>query len=248
MSIIAANVFLTAYSQADFFGKIIFMGLFLLSVICWIVLLHKMWTARHVKRVALAFQQAIEKNTHPLFALEAGHLPKPHKASIPHPFGQIFSTLKQKSVEVLNKNRFFSSQEEGEKAPAVYLSSKDLELIESHVLTTISSQTKVLNHNLFILSTIVTLAPFLGLLGTVWGILISFGELHGGAAASSNATVLSGLSTALATTILGLVIAIPALVSYNYLKNLFHDLASDMEDFLYLLLSQVEMQYRNPKL
>lgn len=244
---LAANVFLTAYSQSDFFGKLIFLGLFLLSAICWIVLLYKMRTARHVKRVSLAFQQAIEQNTHPLFALDATNLPKPAKASTPHPFAQIFMTLKQKSIDVLNKNRFFSSQEEGGNV-AVYLSSKDLELIESQVLTTISSQSKLLNHNLFILSTIVTLAPFLGLLGTVWGILISFGELHGGAAASSNAAVLSGLSTALATTILGLVIAIPALVAYNYLKNFFHNLTSDMEDFLYLLLSQVEMQYRNPKL
>ncbi|MFI5333703.1 MAG: MotA/TolQ/ExbB proton channel family protein [Chlamydiales bacterium] len=245
MSLFAANIFLTAFSQSDFFGKVIFLGLFALSAICWIVLLNKVSVARHVKRASLAFQLAIQQNTHPLFALDPANLPKPTKAAIPHPFARIFSELKQKSIDVLNKNRFFSSQE-GEKA--VYLSSKDLELIESQVLTTISSQTKLLNHNLFILSTIVSLAPFLGLLGTVWGILISFGELHGGAAASSNATVLSGLSTALATTILGLVIAIPALISYNYLKNFVHNLSSDMEDFLYQLLSQVEMQYRNPKL
>lgn len=248
MLFLAANVFLTAYSQADFFGKLVFWGLFLLSVVCWIVLLQKVSMAKQVKRVAARFQQAIEQNTHPLFALEPAHLPKPHKGSIPHPFGQIFATLKQKSIEVLNKNRFFASKEEGSENQNVYLSSKDLELIESHVLTTISSQSKILGHNLFILSTIVTLAPFLGLLGTVWGILISFGELHGGVAASSNATVLSGLSTALATTILGLVIAIPALISHNYLKNFCQNLTSDMEDFLYLLLSQVEMQYRNPNL
>jgi biopolymer transport protein TolQ len=237
-----SNIFFTSYAQSDFFGKLIFLGLFLLSAVCWIVLLYKSWMTRHVKKVSLAFQKAIEQNKRPLFSLDLSDLPQPLKPSVPNPFAQIFHTLKQKSVEVLNKNHFFSSQQ-GESG-AVYLSTEDLSLIESHVLTTISAQTKALERHVFLLSTIATLAPFLGLLGTVWGILITFSELHAGANVSSNSAVLGGLSTALATTVLGLVIAIPALISYNYLKNSLNTLASDMEDFLYQMLSTIELQYR----
>ena len=143
---------------------------------------------------------------------------------------------------MLNKNLFFAKQ--AAKDQTVYLSPADLELIESYGSTKISSQMKILDKNLFILSTIATLAPFLGLLGTVWGILITFAQLHQGASASSNSVMLGGLSTALATTVLGLVIAIPALVSYNYLKNTTKKLSSDMEDFLSDLLSTLELQYR----
>ncbi|MGE3535379.1 MAG: MotA/TolQ/ExbB proton channel family protein, partial [Parachlamydiales bacterium] len=126
----------------------------------------------------------------------------------------------------------------------VYLSPTDLEILETHVLTTVSAQKKGLEKNLYILSTIVTLAPFLGLLGTVWGILVTFSELHSGGSVGSNMAVLGGISTALATTVLGLIIAIPALVSYNYLKSALGNYSSDMEDFLYRLLSAIELQYR----
>ncbi len=238
----ASNIFFSSYAQSDFFGKLIFLGLFLLSLICWIVLLHKAWVTRNVKRVSSEFQRALEENKRPLFSLDMADLPGPFSSSVPHPFGQIFQDLKQKTLEILNKNRFFTTKE-GEQG-AVFLSSEDLKIIESHVMTTISHQTKSLERNLFILSTIVTLAPFLGLLGTVWGILITFSELHGGASISSNSAILGGLSTALATTVLGLVIAIPALISYNHLKNSLNILASDMEDFLSNLLSTVELQYR----
>jgi biopolymer transport protein TolQ len=242
LPIAALQVFTSAYSQSDFFGKLIFLSLFLLSAICWVVLIQRIWLTRQVRDLSFSFKEAFEKNREHLLRLEREHLPSPKTKEIPHPFAEILFNLKAKTLEVLNKNLFFAKQVD--KDAAVYLSTSDLELIESHVLTTISVQSKQLDKNLFILSTIVTLAPFLGLLGTVWGILITFAELHSGAAASSNNVILGGLSTALATTVLGLVIAIPALIAYNYLKNSTRKLSSDMEDFLYLLLSTLELQYR----
>ena len=172
--------------------------------------------------------------------LEPKDFPAPKNKKIPHPFSDIFTTLKGKALEILNKNLYFSSKENRE----VYLTGADLAMIESCALVTISSQTKVLERHLFVLSTIVTLAPFLGLLGTVWGILITFAQLQTGSSVSSNSAILGGLSTALVTTVLGLVIAIPALVSYNYLKTKIKEYTSDMEDFLSELLSTMELQYR----
>ena len=232
---------LSAYFQADFFGKCIFFALFLLSILCWIVLIYKTLQVKRAKKLAFAFERAFTDSEGHLLSISLEELPKANQKHR-HPFARIFQTLKQKTIEILNKNHYFCENEE---TPS--LSRSDLELVESHVLTTISSEAKRFDKHLFILSTISTLAPFLGLLGTVWGILVTFGELQSGSNISSNSTLLGGLSTALATTVLGLVIAIPALIFYNYLKNAFKYLTSDMEDFLYKLLSTVELQYRKPK-
>lgn len=236
------SAFVTAYAQSDLIGKLIILGLISLSILCWVVLIQKIWTTRQVEQISKSFHKAYLLNKDRLLHLELDELPKPKNRIVPHPYAEIFRELKNKTVEILNKNVYFSSQNKDK--PQVYLSPADLEIVETHVLTTISAQTKKLEKNLFILSTIITLGPFLGLLGTVWGILITFSELNSGGSTGSNTAVLGGLSTALSTTVLGLVIAIPALVSYNYLKNSVKNYSSDMEDFLYQLLSSVELQYR----
>ena len=241
-----ANIgaFVTAYAQSDLLGKIIILGLISLSILCWIILIQKVWTTKRVEQISKAFSKAYQLNKERLLHLELEELPKPKNKLVPHPYAEIFRELKTKTVEILNKNHYFSSKHSGKEIGQVYLSPNDLEIVETHVLTTISAQIKLLEKNLFILSTIITLAPFLGLLGTVWGILITFSELHSGATVGSNTAVLGGLSTALSTTVLGLIIAIPALISYNYLKNAVKNYSSDMEEFLYQLLSAVELQYR----
>lgn len=232
--------FITAYDQSDLFGRLIMLGLIFLSIVCWVLLLYKIWLTRQVQRLSLSFDQVYRKRKDALLQLERKELPQPRYRQVPHPFAELFLSLQSKTLEILNKNLYFAQREQGK----VHLSPADLDIIESCALTTISAQIKGLEKNLFILSTIVTLAPFLGLLGTVWGILITFSQLQTGTSIGSNSAILGGLSTALVTTVLGLVIAIPALISYNYLKTAIKDYASDMEDFAYDMLSTVEMQYR----
>lgn len=228
--IIATNAFFSAFSQADFFGKLIFFFLYALSALCWIVLIYKFWETRKVKKVSEQLRLLCSKNQDKLLHLEIQGK---------HPFANIYRSLKEKTMEVLGKNRFFAIDKN-----TVNLSRTDLELVETFVLTTISGETKYLEKHLFILSMTMTLAPFLGLLGTVWGILVTFSELHGGGSVSSNGAILGGLSTALATTVLGLVIAIPALIAHNFFKNSLREVTSDMEDFLYQTLATLELQYR----
>jgi len=240
------QAFTTAYTESDLFGKLIILSLVFLSVLCWIVLSFKVWQTKKAKELSIAFQTALDNNKDHLLNLDLENLPRTTHNRVPNPYGMIFSVLKAKTLETLNKKMFFLEQtsKENKKDHPIYLSTADLELLESHVYTTISCQSKILEKDLFILSTIVTLAPFLGLLGTVWGILVTFAELQGGASASSNSAIIGGLSTALSTTVLGLVIAIPALIAYNYLKNSLKTFSSDMEDFLHNLLSTIELQYR----
>ncbi len=233
------TTFSSAYTTADPFGRAIFLSLFLLSMICWIVLVHKIWLTSKVGKNAAQIEKFIVSNKEPLLSLNL----QIDRRIKQHPFLQIFFIFKQKAVAMLDKNLYFLRKQQ-ENAEEIFLSRTDIEILEAHVLTTISYQVKQLEKNMFILTTIVTLAPFLGLLGTVWGMLLTFGELQRGGTITSNSGVLGGLSTALVTTVLGLIIAIPALIAHNYLKTKVRLLTSDMRDFLAELISKLELQYR----
>jgi len=239
-----AGIFFSAYSESDFFGKLIFVGLFALSVITWLVLIQKALLYRNVRKDANKLQESILTNKDSMLNLSVESLIDSSIEESLNPFVNIYLSLKEKSIELLDKNHFFHKNASSQSERCVFLSHGDVELIEAYLGSTITKEGKKLEKNLFILSTVVSLAPFLGILGTVWGILISLGELQNGGMVHSNSVLLGGLSTALATTVLGLVIAIPALIAYNYLKNSLSTFYSDMEDFSNLLLSTLELQYR----
>lgn len=231
------SILFTAFTSSDFLGKLLFIALFLLSLTTWFVLLHKVWLFKHVRKEAYKLQEMILERKSTVL-----HIPKEEVYAISshNPFSSIYSAIKAKTIEILDKNHFFGAHEEA----SVFLSRSDIQLIDTHSSIAITKEWKFLEKNLSILSTSVTLAPFLGILGTVWGILVSLSELHRGAAHYSNTIVLSGLSTALATTVLGLVIAIPALIAHSYLRNVLRSFTTEMRDFSTLLLSEIELQYR----
>lgn len=227
-----SNPFFNAFINSDTLGKGIFIALILLSIISWIIILFKVLQARTAESSASNFYQLFQSNKYSPLNIEYSGISE-------NPFYSLYSTMKKYTLEILNKNRRFAAQENA----SSYLSKADLAFIENHVFSEVTQQIKQLEKNLFFLSTIVSLAPFLGLLGTVWGILMTFSELHGNAA-GTHQMVLGGLSMALATTVLGLIDAIPALVGYNYLKNRFHDFEMQLEGFANEILASVEMQYR----
>jgi len=75
-----------------------------------------------------------------------------------------------------------------------------------------------LNNKIDFLLSISAVAPFMGLLGTVWGILMSFHNI-GQTGTSSVSIIASGISEALIVTFVGLLVAIPAALGYNYLNG-----------------------------
>lgn len=243
---LANNPFFDAYFQSDLLGKLIFLGLYTLSICSWIVLLHKIWVTHQAKKNASRFHEAFQLQKLNPLSLDLEGVNK--KKNI-NPFLELYKILKKQSLELLTKNRHFGivqpkPDSSHSNQTAAYLSLSDIDFVASHLNTTVASQTKDLEKNLYILSTTVSLAPFLGLLGTVWGILTTFSELQSQAAGSTHQMVLGGLSLALATTVLGLIDAIPALIGYNYLKNTIRDFATDMEGFANEMLASVELQYR----
>jgi biopolymer transport protein TolQ len=230
--IAAGNPFLSAYFQSDFFGKGIFWALFALSALCWVIILYKSWQFWAVRKLSANFSdQFSEKKDDPL-NLQWNRPLFSRIGEVPNPLFEIYRAVKQQTLQLMSRGGQGST-----------LSGADLELIESQVGAAMSTAWKKLSRHIYILSMIVTLAPFLGLLGTVWGILLTFSQLQGGLQAS-NAAMLSGLSMALATTVLGLLIAIPALVGHSYLKNTERETWQEMETFSHSLLASIELQHR----
>ena len=87
-----------------------------------------------------------------------------------------------------------------------------------------------LERMLVFLATVASAAPFVGLFGTVWGIMDSFRQI-GLMGTASLAVVAPGISEALIATATGLAAAIPAVVAYNYFNNAIKVLATEMDAF-----------------
>lgn len=96
-----------------------------------------------------------------------------------------------------------------------------------------------LERNMGILATTATVSPFIGLFGTVWGIIDAFQQL-GTAGAASLRAVAPGISEALITTALGLAAAIPAAIFYNLFGNAIKEFGARMEDFQLEFLNMTE--------
>ena len=102
--------------------------------------------------------------------------------------------------------------------------------LERTLQLAMSEEITRLERNMGLLATTATVSPFIGLFGTVWGIIDAFQQLSTAGAASLRA-VAPGISEALITTALGLATAIPAVIFYNWFGNSIKEFGARMEDF-----------------
>jgi biopolymer transport protein TolQ len=224
------NAFISAYIESDGFGRAIFLTLFALSLISWWLLLSKSWILFQMQKSSLDITSAFSRKD-PL-GLQYLAPKKPDLIGISNPFFEIYKAFKQSTLQIMSRNT------------NTIVSDADLNFIDAEMDIVLQTQIQQVEKNVFLLSTIAALSPLLGLLGTVWGILVAFGEQTKGGVIASNTTMLSGLSLALTTTVIGLVVAIPALVGYSYLRNRSKEYKKEMQDFSHLLISVMELHYR----
>ncbi len=99
-----------------------------------------------------------------------------------------------------------------------------------------------LNNLLVLLTIAISGGPFLGLLGTVVGVMITFAAIAATGDVNINA-IAPGIAAALVATVAGLLVAIPALFGYNYIVSLVKNIAADMQVFIDEFISKVAEQY-----
>ena len=120
----------------------------------------------------------------------------------------VFKEISRKQKKIGLEQIFFVGFEEFNKSKSISDAKKVMEI-------TISRHEQVLENRLSFLSTVASVSPFIGLFGTVWGIMNAFGGLAQLTQVSIT-VVAPGISEALVATALGLFTAIPALISYNW--------------------------------
>jgi biopolymer transport protein TolQ len=116
---------------------------------------------------------------------------------------------------------------------------EDIPAIEDMLRVAISDESVKLERRLSFLATTANTAPFIGLFGTVWGIMDSFREI-GVRGTTSLAVVAPGISEALIATALGLATAIPAVLAYNYFLGRLKRILSRMENAAIYLVNILE--------
>jgi biopolymer transport protein ExbB/TolQ len=106
----------------------------------------------------------------------------------------------------------------------------------------VSAQTLSLEKGMIILSTAVAGGPFIGLLGTVWGVMETFAGIGIKQAASLTAMA-PGVSAALLATVAGLFVAIPAMFAYNYMITTIRGISQELDNFTAECATAIEHAY-----
>lgn len=123
-----------------------------------------------------------------------------------------------------------------------FISLKSMEHIKRTLEGTVASQSLKLESGLIMLAIAVSGAPFLGLLGTVWGVMDAFGYVAMRGRADL-ATMAPGVAAALITTVAGLLVAIPSMFGYNWLVHNLRVLTVELDNFAQDFVSKLETEY-----
>ena len=119
---------------------------------------------------------------------------------------------------------------------------KGMEHIKRTLEGAVARESIKLESGLIVLGTVAPGAPFIGLLGTVWGVMDTFAMV--GQAGKADLTVMApGVSAALITTVAGLLVAIPSMFGYNFLVHSLRVRTVELDNFAQDLVSKMETEY-----
>jgi biopolymer transport protein TolQ len=212
--------------QADWVVKAVMIALLLASFWSWAIIFEKMLRLRSLKKSAQSFEDTFWSGVS-LVDLYDRVGAKPDD-----PMSSVFSAAMREWRRSVSKGLATSST-----ARAALR-----QRIEQVMSVTIQREMEAIEKRLGFLATVGANATFVGLFGTVWGIMNSFGHI----AQSKNtslAVVAPGISEALFATAIGLVAAIPAVMAYNYFMRRIRVLRSEMETFEHDYLNIIKRHF-----
>ena len=122
------------------------------------------------------------------------------------------------------------------------VSLKNMEHVKRALENTVAQESLKLESGLILLSIAASGAPFMGLLGTVWGVMSTFAGIAQQGAATM-AAMAPGVSAALSTTVAGLLVAIPSMFAYNWLVHNLRAFTVELDNFAQELVSRMETEF-----
>lgn len=218
------NIF-NVFSTTDLVGQIITVSLALSSLVTWTVMFGKYFELKRIRELNLAFEQRLrdERTT-----LDTARTYLNHRHI---PYGDVFADAIDaywRADEIISERGADSVRTR-------------LEHAENGIQRAIARQVLRYESSMIFLATVVTGAPFMGLLGTVWGVMEAFTAVAGQQTATIQ-TLAPGVSAALLTTVAGLCVAIPSLLGYNFLLGKTKQLTTEIENFSSSLADRIELE------
>jgi biopolymer transport protein TolQ len=122
------------------------------------------------------------------------------------------------------------------------VSLKNMEHVKRAIENVVAQESLKLESGLILLAIAVSGAPFMGLLGTVWGVMSTFAGIAQQGSATM-AAMAPGVAAALITTVAGLLVAIPSMFGYNYLVHNLRVFTVNLDNFAQELVSKMESEY-----
>lgn len=216
------------WHQATPEAKVIILCLALFSIMAWSVMIQKALQMRRAKRLNLYFGKEFRSQPNVLGIFDR----RLQVEGCP-----LFMVYQAGGVEL--NARLKSGASEGRKR---YISIKGAEHVKRSLENSVAQESLKLESGLILLAIAVSGAPFLGLLGTVWGVMSTFGGIAQQGSASM-AAMAPGVSAALITTVAGLLVAIPSMFGYNWLVHNLRVLTVELDNFAQELVSKMETEY-----
>lgn len=206
----------TASSTAT---KIVLLILVLFSLVSWFLILYKWLEFRRVRKLGDRFFEELERTSRLEDAYHAVmKLP-------PSPYGRLL----KEGINFFSELRPGALQDE-DRSAVVTLTPTQLEVLRMQLSKEIGAERDLMARYIPWLATVGSVSPLLGLLGTVLGVMNAFIGIASGGSGNISA-VAPGVAEALVTTVLGLAVAIPAIIAYNILANRLGVFAGELEGF-----------------
>ncbi|MDZ8118907.1 MotA/TolQ/ExbB proton channel family protein [Pontiella agarivorans] len=230
----------SAFWDSTLPGKAITILLFLGSAMAWTIMYTKGVQLRMAGRTTAYFLEAFrssKKNPTALYAREEEYPATPLNEIYLAGCEALGDELAARGIDPDDALMSETSSELHRR-----LTLNQLETIRSVVDRHVADEALKLEEQMGMLATAVSAAPFLGLLGTVWGVMDAFsGMAISGSAALS--AVAPGISGALLTTIVGLIVALPSMVGYNLLSAQIRRISVQMDNFAQEFTSEIQNMY-----
>ncbi len=223
--VLATTNLIEVFARCDAVGQVITGGLGVVSIFAWSVMIGKHFELKRLRELNHAFESHLHDQRAVL------DLPESFRNKRSIPYADLFSD----AVE----SYWRSAAIEKEKGQTD--TRARLEHTENALQRALSRQTLRYESSMIFLATIVTGAPFLGMLGTVWGVMEAFSAVAVQESASIK-TLAPGVSAALLTTIAGLLVAIPSVFGYNFLLGKSKQLITELENFASELADRIELE------
>jgi len=208
-------------ADADIVVQLILLLLVFFSVFSWAIIFFKAKTLKTAFRQSDRFLEAFRRSK------SLGEVNEAAKRLRGSPLAVIFLAG--------NKELVYQSKAKGDDS----WTGERTDSLNRALLKASNTEVSRLEKMMFFLATTGSVSPFIGLFGTVWGIMISFVRI-GAMRSASLQVVAPGIAEALIATAVGLFAAVPAVIAYNYFLGRIKDIIADMEDFSLEFLSIAE--------